>query len=92
MTIYPRASSAEDVELSAKNQTPLYEDIEAVRDTHSTPAPTDPLQQPSGNYQFTTCPAYAPNTITAQSSRGGEGDGEYAIPRDEVSGVARRNA
>ena len=91
MTIYSRASSAEDVELSAKNQTSLYEDIEAVRDTRSTPARTD-RQQASGNYQFTTCPAYIPNTITAQSSGGGEGDREYAIPRDEVSGVARRNA
>ena len=49
--------------------------------------------QPSGDYQLTTCPAYVPNTAaTAQSSGGAEVDGEYAIPRDEVSGVVGRNA
>ena len=78
------------MELSTKNQSPLYEEYEAVSDpqtkTHQ-PRPT----QPSGDYQFTTCPAYVPNTVTAQSSGAAEGDGEYAIPRDEVSGVARRD-
>ena len=84
------------MELSAKNQSPLYEQIheyEAV--AHIKPAKAQqPLPpQPSGNYQLTTCPAYVPNTAaTAQSSGGAEGDGEYAIPRDEVSGVVGRNA
>ena len=87
------------MELSTKNQSPLYEDIheyEAVPDTQAKTQQSLP-PQPSGDYQFTTCPAYAPNTITAQSSGGAEGDGEYAIPRDEVtprdevSGVRRRN-
>ena len=81
------------MELSAKNLSPLYEQIheyEAV--AHIKPAKAQqPLPpQPSGDYRFTTCPAYVPNTAaTTQSSGGAEGDGEYAIPRDEV---VRRNA
>ena len=72
---------------------PIYEQIheyEVVRNTHSTPAITQQLlpPQPSGDYQLTTCPAYVPSTATALSS---ETDGEYDIPRDGVSSMAKRN-
>ena len=84
------------MELSANNQSPLYEQIhEYEAAALSKPAiAQQPLPpQPSGDYQLTTCPAYVPNTAaTAQSSGGAEGDGEYAIPRDEVSGVVGRSA
>ena len=73
----------------------MYEQIheyEAVALSKPAKAQQPLPPQPSGNYQLTTCPTYVPKTAaTAQSSGGAEGDVEYAIPRDEVSGVVARN-
>ena len=92
-----RESSGDDVKLSTLNQPPLYEqihDYEVVTHAHGNmPAITQqPLPpQPSGDYTLTTCSAYAPNTATAQSSKGAKADGEYDVPQGGVSGAAKSN-
>ena len=86
MIYYSRASAAENIELSTKDQSPLYEQIRE-EDSTSTMAP------PPYDYQRNThTNVYVPIPALAQSSGGAEGNGKYDFSRDEVSGVAGSNA
>ena len=80
---HSRASAAEDIELSTKDQSPLYEQIHEEDDT-STMA-----LLPRDYQRNTHTNVYVPIPALAQSSGG---DGKYDFSRDEVSGVAGSNA
>ena len=85
MIYYSRASAAEDIELSTKDQSPLYEQIHEEDDTSTKALLPRDYQRNTHTNVYVPIPA-----LNLPQSSGG--DGKYDTSRDELSGVAGRSA